>query len=71
MTDRLKTQLAQALDVDPSDILAYSEAHDGSYAVILREYQKHTGVIPAPAPAPTKKQRSKPTKKSPAKADNS
>ena len=47
MTDQLKHQLAAALDIDPADIMRYSQTAGDAYTVLLTSYQKHTNVHPA------------------------
>ena len=46
MNDELKEQLANALEVDPDQIMDYRQVDGDSYNVILFSYQKYTNVEP-------------------------
>ena len=46
MDHKLKLNLANALRVEPAEIMDYVQKEDGTYTVILFSFQKYTGIIP-------------------------
>jgi hypothetical protein len=48
MTETLTLELANALNIEPDDILAVATARDGGYNVVLEDYRKIRNVQPKP-----------------------
>jgi hypothetical protein len=46
MSDLLKIQLANAIEVEPSDIRDVRSARDGGYNIVLMNYQKFRNIEP-------------------------
>lgn len=46
MDEQLKAELANALDIQPDDIMDYRQTTDGTYSVVLFSFQKFTQVEP-------------------------
>ncbi len=55
MTTQLKKRIAKAMGIDESQITHYRKQEDGTYTVLLTNFQKFKGVVPAePKPEPKK-----------------
>ena len=46
MDKTLKLELANALGVEPQEIMDYKQKEDGTYTVILFSFKKFTGIVP-------------------------
>lgn len=49
MTNKLKSELANALEIEPENIMEYKVREDGTYNVIDFSYRKFICVVPVPA----------------------
>jgi hypothetical protein len=47
MDKQVKLELANALEIEPDEIMDFKQKEDGTYNVILFSFQKHTGVVPS------------------------
>ena len=58
MNEETKKRLAEAMGIDPGQIMDYKGLPGGDYNVILFNFQKYTGVVPAEA-KPVSKRKSR------------